>query len=38
VGVGQGRITYDGGANSMFQFRLEMGGDGTKRYQKMKRR
>jgi hypothetical protein len=35
---GPGRVTYGDGVNSMFQFRLERGGDKTKRCQKMKRR
>jgi hypothetical protein len=30
------RIAYGGGAVSMLQFRLEWGGDGIKRYGKMK--
>jgi hypothetical protein len=29
---GSGRVAGDGGADSMFQFELERGGDRTKRY------
>jgi hypothetical protein len=31
------RVTDDGGANSILRFQLEMGGDRTKHYRKMKR-
>jgi hypothetical protein len=31
-------VAGDGGADSMLQFRLKKGGDGTKRCRKMKRR
>jgi hypothetical protein len=33
---GPRRVAYDGGVDSMLQFRLERGGDGIKRCQKMK--
>jgi hypothetical protein len=33
-----GRVADGGDADTMLQFRLERGGDGTKRYRKMKRR
>jgi hypothetical protein len=32
------RVAYRAGVNSMLQFRLESGGDGTKHCQKMKQR
>jgi hypothetical protein len=32
------RVADGGDADTMLQFRLERGGDGTKRYRKMKRR
>jgi hypothetical protein len=35
---GPGRVACGGGADSMCQFRLERGGDRTKRCRKMKRR
>jgi hypothetical protein len=35
---GPGRVACDSSMNSMLQFRLERGGDGTKRCQKMNRR
>jgi hypothetical protein len=33
-----GRVAYGGGANSLLQFQLERGSDGTKLCRKMKRR
>ncbi len=33
-----GRVTGGGGADSILQFQLEMGGDETKYYREMKRR
>jgi hypothetical protein len=33
-----GRVAYSSGVDSMLQFWLERGGDGTKRCRKMKRR
>jgi hypothetical protein len=35
---GSGRVAGGGGEDSMLQFHLERGGDGTKHYLKMKRR
>jgi hypothetical protein len=35
---GPRRVACGAGADSMLQFWLKMGGNGTKRYQKMKRR
>jgi hypothetical protein len=34
---GLGRVAYDSGANSMLQFRLKRGGDGTNHCRKRKR-
>jgi hypothetical protein len=38
VGVRQGGVVDDGGADSMLQFQLKRGGDRTKRCRKMKQR